>query len=285
ATHRGIERNRLPLIGRFQILDNLRRTLLPPSLVLLLAAGAAAWPGPALLVVAAVLAVLARPVYPAVGRFLLGPGPQQRLPVFFRATATEIGTALAQTLLGVTFLAYHAWEMAHAIVLTLVRVVVTQRRLLEWETAAAVAARAAGLVGKDGVRSFFAQMIASPATVLLLLFVAGPLRPSALPAVAPILALWLVAPFAAYWLSRPVEPEPAELDEEERAFLRRVAFQTWTCIDLLTGPDDHGLPIDNLQETPGPIRARRTSPTNVAMALLSMIAAERLGFLRTPDMA
>jgi cyclic beta-1,2-glucan synthetase len=43
----------------------------------------------------------------------------------------------AQGLLQITLLAYHAYEMAHAIVLTLVRMVITQRRLLEWETAAA----------------------------------------------------------------------------------------------------------------------------------------------------
>jgi len=32
----------------------------------------------------------------------------------------------------VTLLAYHAYEMVHAIALTLIRMVITQRRLLEW---------------------------------------------------------------------------------------------------------------------------------------------------------
>ena len=41
-------------------------------------------------------------------------------------------------------LPYHAWEMVHAIVLTLIRLVITQRRLLEWETAASVAVRLSG---------------------------------------------------------------------------------------------------------------------------------------------
>ena len=45
-------------------------------------------------------------------------------------------------MLGVTLLAYHAWETAHAIVLTLVRLTITKRRLLEWETARRVGVRA-----------------------------------------------------------------------------------------------------------------------------------------------
>ena len=46
-----------------------------------------------------------------------------------------------------------ACEMVHAIGLTLVRLVVTQRRLLEWETAAASAARGAGLRRASGARA------------------------------------------------------------------------------------------------------------------------------------
>ena len=47
--------------------------------------------------------------------------------------------------------------------LTLVRLAVTtRRRLLEWETAATSAARAAGLVGRKGARRFVVEMIASP---------------------------------------------------------------------------------------------------------------------------
>jgi cyclic beta-1,2-glucan synthetase len=64
--------------------------------------------------------------------------------VFWRNLRADSATALAQVILGVTFLAYHAWDTAHAIVLTLVRLTITKRRLLEWETAAVAAARAAG---------------------------------------------------------------------------------------------------------------------------------------------
>ena len=60
-----------------------------------------------------------------------------------------------------TFLAFHAFDTAHAIVVTLVRLVVTKRKMLEWETAATTAARAAGVVGQ-GLRRFVVEMAASP---------------------------------------------------------------------------------------------------------------------------
>jgi len=70
--------------------------------------------------------------------------------------------------------------MVHAIALTLVRLVITQRRLLEWETAAAQAVRATGLL-QEGMRSFFVEMIASPVAALGLLAATGAARPGALP--------------------------------------------------------------------------------------------------------
>src|SRR5881628_3040691 len=107
--------------------------------------------------------------------------------------------------------------MLHAIVLTLVRMVITQRRLLEWDTAAATAARAAGLVARQGPRVFVAEMWAGPAAALTVLLGMLPLRGSALPVALPFLAAWLASPVAAWWLSRPVVPRNLELggaDEE-----------------------------------------------------------------------
>ena len=69
-------------------------------------------------------------------------------------------TALAQAALQLTFLASQAWDRAHAIGLTLVRLAATKRRLLEWETAAASAERGHGRGG--GARAFVMEMIASP---------------------------------------------------------------------------------------------------------------------------
>ena len=110
-------------------------------------------------------------------------------------------------------------------------------------------------------------------------------RPSALAAAAPILALWAAAPFVAHALSRPVPERRLELGPEDRAFFERVARDTWRYFESFMGPEDHGLPADNFQETPEPRVAHRTSPTNIGMGLLATLAAHDLGFIATDVLA
>src|SRR2546426_9570176 len=113
----GLERNRLPVISRWKVFDNLRRTLVAPATIAVLALAWLVLPGNPLAWTLGVLAAIAFPLYPLAVRFGAGPAPQQPWGVFLRILSEDVKTAGAQTLLQVTFLAYHAYEMAHAIVL------------------------------------------------------------------------------------------------------------------------------------------------------------------------
>ncbi len=101
----GLQRNRLPLISRFKIFDNLRRSLVPPATVVLLFAAWTILPGSALAWTAAVLAALAFPVYPLLRRTVAGPPLHQPWRVFLRVAWEDLRTAVAQVALQVTFLA------------------------------------------------------------------------------------------------------------------------------------------------------------------------------------
>jgi cyclic beta-1,2-glucan synthetase len=275
-TRAGLRRNRLPLISRWKILDNLRRSLMAPATVALLLVAWTVLPGSALAWTAAVLAALAFKLYPLVLATLGGPPSQQPWRVFLRAVREDAATALAQAGLQLTFLASQAWERVHAIGLTLVRLTATQRRLLEWETAAASADR--GRDG-DGARAFLREMIASPLVALSGFVLVAAARPGALAVAGPVLALWGMAPFVAHALSRPVPERRRPLGPEDRATFERVARDTWRYFESFMGPEDHGLPADNFQETPVPRVAHRTSPTDIGMGLLATLAAHDLGFI------
>ena len=281
-TRSGLRRNRLPLISRWKILDNLRRSLMAPATVALLLLGWTILPGSPWLWTTAVLAALAFSLYPLALKTLGGPPTQQPWRVFLRVVREDANTALAQTGLQLTFLASQAWERVHAIGLTLVRLAATQRRLLEWETAAASAARGGH---RDGARAFVRAMVASPIIALLGLVLVAFARPGALPAALPVLALWAVAPFVAHALSKPVPERRLELGPPDRAFLERVARDTWRYFETFMGPEDHGLPADNFQENPEPRVAHRTSPTNIGMGLLATLAAHDLGFIARDALA
>ncbi len=276
----GVKRNPLPMIGRWKILDNLRRSLVSPMLLLMLVAAWTVVPGPRWYWMTAVLMVIASQLLPILGRLLVGPRRSQSFPVFWRNLREDAATSVAQVVLGVTFLAYNAWETVHAIVLTIVRMAVTGRRLLEWETAAAVDARSSGLAGRKGVRRVAMQMIASPIIAAGVALLVTLMRPGSLPSAAPFILLWLAAPGVAYWLSLPVGPRQRPLSDGERSLLRRTARITWRFFETFVTADTSWLPPDNYQESGDePQLARRTSPTNVAMSLLSTLAAHDLGYL------
>ncbi|HLF56915.1 MAG TPA: glucoamylase family protein, partial [Thermoanaerobaculia bacterium] len=280
----GVERNRLPLVSRWKILDNLRRSLIAPATVALLLLGWADLPGDPLVWTIAVLLALAFPVAPLLLEALDGPRPQQPWSVYLRRLGAEIETALARAGLQLAFLASQAAQMVHAIVVTLVRMLVTQRRLLEWETAAASSRRAARL-GAGSARAFAAAMISSPAIAMVGAALVGAARSSALPVAIPVLALWLVAPWIAWRLSLPVRPVAAELGERDRRELERIARKTWHFFADFAGPEENGLAPDNVQEAPERTIAHRTSPTNIGMGLLATLAAHDLGIVPTSELA
>jgi len=277
-TPQGFVKNRLPLISQWKILDNLRRSLVAPALLAFFGAAWTLLPGSPLAWTLGGLAVVAFPFLASLFH-LLEPRPaHEPARVHLRGLAEDLSTAFSQALLTLVFLPFHAWERAHAIAVTLVRLVITKRRLLDWETSAAQAARAAGML-REGIRSFFVEMAASPIAALGLLALTGAVRPGALGLALPFLVLWAAAPACAYWLSRPTVPRRRELSPEDREFLKDVARKTWSYFETLAGPEDHWLPPDNFQEDREPTVAHRTSPTNIGMGLLSTLAAHDLGLL------
>jgi cyclic beta-1,2-glucan synthetase len=277
----GLQRNQLPLVSRWKILDNLRRSLMAPATLALLFLGWTLLPGSPWAWTAIGLAAVALPVGLRLVQLLGGPARLESGPIFLRTTIEDLNTDLVRVSLQLAFLANQAYEMLHAISVTLVRLGITKHGLLEWETAAASAQRG----GPPNLGVFAREMIASPLVAVGGLALVMLVRPQALSASAPILALWAAAPFVAYALSRPVPTHRAAIGPEDREWLQSIALKTWQYFETFVGPEDHALPPDNVQLVPELVIAHRTSPTNIGMSLLSTLAAHDLGFIDADELA
>src|SRR5262249_21616940 len=132
-------RNTLPAIARWKILDNLRRSLLPIALVVLLATGWTILPGSALVWTTLALLVLAFPAYVQVARSLSSRVSGVRVRDHIAAERDTLWTSARQSFLSATFLAHQAWLMTDAIGRTVWRLLVSHRRKLEWVSAYHVA--------------------------------------------------------------------------------------------------------------------------------------------------
>jgi cyclic beta-1,2-glucan glucanotransferase len=269
----------LPMIGRWKMLDNLRRTVSAPTAFLTLLA---AWITPGASPAVWTSFILATIAAPAVLPVLGGLIPRKRgisKRSHVRAVGRDVGLAASHVAVTTTMLAYQAWLMSDAILRTVVRVYVTRRHLLEWVTAAQAKA---GL--RLDLRGFCRRMgggllLAAAAAVAV-----AWIRPAAWPAALPWLMLWIASPAVAYWMSMPRSTTGTEpLSPADELALRLIARRTWRYFETFVGPDDHALPPDNFQETPSPVVAHRTSPTNVGLYLLSAVGARDFGWIGTQD--
>ncbi len=271
-------RTSIPLIGRWKMLDNLRRTLSAPAAFLTLIAG---WTLPfasPVIWTSFVLACIAIPPFLPV---LTGLIPRRRgisKRSHARAVSTDLVLAAAHVGLTVTLLADQAWLMTDAIVRTLCRVYVTRRKLLEWVTAAQAKS------GFDLIllSSFYRRMNGTVALAAAVGILVALQSPEAWPIAAPFALLWALSPMVAHWISLPPRTAAARpLSKDDARTLRLAARQTWRFFETFVGPEDHALPPDNFQEAPTPVVAHRTSPTNLGLYLLSIIAAHDFGWIGT----
>jgi cyclic beta-1,2-glucan synthetase len=268
-----------PLIGRWKMLDNLRRTLFAPMAVLTLAVG---WLIPDVAPAAWTTLILLIIGLPALLPTLSGILPRARgiaKRSHARGIWRDFRLGLSQIALTVTMLAYQAWLMTDAIVRTLVRLFVTHRHLLEWMPAAQVAA------GLRLDRFSFLRMMAGGILVSLVIAVlVAREHPGTWPLALGFVMLWTISPVIAHGVSVPMHLEPIEsLQPEDVRSLRLIARRTWEFFVTFVGAEDRYLPPDNYQETPSPVVAHRTSPTNVGLHLLSTLAANDFGWLGTLD--
>nr|WP_137678680.1 glucoamylase family protein [Parerythrobacter lutipelagi] len=264
--------SRISGIDRWKMLDNLRRSLVAPGLVLMAIAGWFVLPGNPLFWTA--LVILA-PGWQLMTDIVSGMARGRRLGATFGLRA-QLADQTGRWLQLIVYLMNEAVLSLHAIVITLWRTFVSGRNMLEWTAAAHVASRMAQQSARILVwrEMWLGSVLAAVIGVMLAV-----LRPSALPVALPLLAVWLAAPEIALISGRPRQSQARPLDEGDSNFLRLLARRTWYFFERFAGPEDNWLPPDNYQGPPHEEIGHRTSPTNIGMLLVSTAAAWDLGFL------
>jgi cyclic beta-1,2-glucan synthetase len=265
--------NRISAISRWKILDNLRRSLLGPAIVLLLIAGWTILPGGALWWTLFALVTLAFPVYAHVTTGLLIHPRGVPWTSHFWSVWGDMRTNTAQLALEVVFLAHQAWLMVDAIARTVYRKLITSRHLLEWVTAAG-----AEESSTHDMPTFFRFMWPAEAITLLAAALVIVVRIRALPLALPFLLAWALSPAVAFYVSRRRVEDAEEFAPQDVRTARVVARRTWRFFETFVGDEDHWLPPDNFQEDP-PVIAHRTSPTNIGLLQLSTLAAYDFGYM------
>ena len=269
----------LPAVGRWKMLDNLRRTLSAPAAVLALLAGwTASYPATLVWTIFVLSTIVLPTLIPVIAAV-----PPRRAGVtiasHMRALGGDLRLALVLSALTVIFLAHQAWLMGDAIARTLWRLFVSRKHLLEW-----VPAAQATIGPQLDLLGFYRWMAGALVIGAIALAVASLWGHESWLLAAPFAALWIASPAVARQVSLP-PPAASQLkvSPADAQALRLTARRTWRFFETFVTPADNMLPPDNFQEDPAPALAHRTSPTNLGLYLLSVVSARDFGWIGTGE--
>lgn len=274
---RRFHKNPISLLSKWKIADNLRRSLVPPSLFILLLFG---WIFSSyhLFWTTLVVITLFLPSLLSFGWEILRKPPDvipmQHAIYTFRSFKDNI----YKLLIDFICLPFEAYRNVDAILRTLWRLIVSERNLLQWNP------YAHNEQYKRTIGLSYREMWPAPFLALGLFVYLGIEYPLTLAKVIPFLAAWFLSPFVAWYVSRTGIIQKVVVTAEQTINLRKLARKIWLFFETFVGKQDNWLPPDNYQEHPAEKIAHRTSPTNIGFSLLSNLSAHDFGYITTSQL-
>ena len=271
-------KNPLSLLSWWKILDNLRRSLIPLALTLLLLSGwtilSSAW-----FWTLVVVGIILIPAFIISVVYIFQKPEEVQLRQHLLAVGQSAARQLYQAVFMLISLPYEAYYCTYALLRTCWRMIISKRRLLEWNSSTNNEHQS-----RFELIESFRTMWISPLIALLSATCLSILYPLTLVMVWPIIGLWFVFPGIAWWISRPLVPHAAKLTDKQNRFLRELSRKTWSFFETFVGHDENWLPPDNFQEHPVSVIAHRTSPTNMGLSLLANMSAYDFGYIQAGEL-
>ena len=276
AINKKIVNNPLSLLSKWKIFDNIRRSLIPQALLLLLLYGWVFSPAPLFWTVAVSLIVLLPAIISFCWSLLNRPADvlfSQHFIFSFRSASDQF----YQYVIELFCLPYEAFSNTDAILRTLWRMFISHKNLLQWNPYHST------LVTKRTIAAVYATMWFGPFLSVALFVYLTIYAPVSLIFAVPFIAIWILGPFVAWFISREVTQEKEIFSAEQNIFLRVLGRKIWSFFETFVNEKDNWLPPDNYQEEPVERIAHRTSPTNIGLSLLAILTAHDFGYIVTEE--
>ncbi len=270
------ESNPISGISKWKIFDNMRRSLNPVALIIFLLAGWVLLPGSAFVWTAAVFGILAFPIYSSFSTDIFRRPERVNWKLYIEKIRADLKTNTLQAVTSFLFLPHQAAISLDAIIRTLYRMFISQKKMLEWTTAN----QAERLHSNGTFLSYWLNMWFNIFWGIVSLILVSIYHSTILIIAIPVCLGWILAPGIAFYLTRTPEVfEHRELPEGDVRELRGYARRTWHFFEQYMNAEHSWLPPDNVQEDPyvGPVG--RTSPTNIGLALVSIYVAYEMGYI------
>ena len=262
-------------LSKWKIFDNLRRSLVPLSKILLILLNLAWMPKAYYLWLPFVffndLFSLVILLLAVATQKLIRP----ELAFVYKSFLKDLAVMLERAFLEFTITPYRAYIAADAIVRTLYRLFISKKNLLHWNTAEAVDA---SIVNTR--KGYFLTMWSSllPALALAVLLFTGNPGPAGLILTAIAIADWGAAFEIAYRISQPENRLHPRNPAQDRELLLDTARRTWLFFKELSTKENNWLCPDHYQISMAEKVSDKTSPTNIGLQFLAILSARDFGF-------
>ncbi|MDQ6904679.1 MAG: cyclic beta 1-2 glucan synthetase, partial [Bacteroidota bacterium] len=270
-----LDKNPISALSKWKIFDNVRRSLVPLALTALLLLGWVVLPDPLFwtIIVSGII------VFPIIITSLwdtLRKPKDVVLKYHIKNSFVNLRDITIKTLFTLICLPYEAYSNAKAIGLTLWRILISGKKLLEWNPSSHNVN-----TNTRSLRSSYVVMWIEPFLTITILAFLAIYFPEKILIAGPVLVLWFIAPFVTWFTSKPLEKPVTKLSDDQNIFLQKLARKTWSYFDHFVVIADNWLPPDNFQEQPVEQLAHRTSPTNIGLSLLASLTACDFGYITT----
>lgn len=263
------KKSALNALSRWKIFDNLRRSLLTPSIILLILLSLGILPDNEPWLIISFLSILF-PIIFDVSETVISPVKG----ISLSGKLNNMKMVVEQVFLIFAFIPYMSYMMLDAIIRTLYRLYISKRNLLEWQTAADVEA-SSGKKLKNYIQGMWIGSVIAIVIGILAFYQSAAVGLVLLPSCV----IWFVSPYIAYYISKDNVDSEIKLSIEDERILRRISRKTWAYFEDFVNNENNWLAPDNYQEDPNNGVAHRTSPTNIGMGLTSNLCAHDLGYI------
>lgn len=265
--------SKLNKISKWKIFDNLRRSLICPSIISLLIISFAFFQNKGIFIGIAFVSLLF-PIIFDVSETVVTPIKG----IGLSGDVTKVRTIIEQFFLIFSFVPFQAYLMSDAIIRTLYRVFISKKRLLEWQTAEDTEK----IFGRE-IESFIRLMWPGTGISIFLLILSYNKSEVGFIMLLPCL-IFIISPYTAYYISIENREIERGLDSKEIVNLRKLARESYAYFQDFVNEETKFIAPDNYQEEPNRNIAMRTSPTNIGMTLMANIVAYDMGYIGCYDL-
>jgi len=265
-------KNPLTVLSKWKIADNLRRSLVPLSLLLLLLFG---WllSAHTFFWTATVVLILFLPALVNVGWQIFKKPADVVFIQHLIYSSRTFKDSITQLVIDFVCLPYLVFVNADAVIRTWWRMWFSGKNLLQWNPYNNPSHE------KKTIATAYRDMWFAPLLTLVIFVYLSVYFPVTLIKLAPLLIAWVIAPFIVWYISQPLEKKETGISAGETMYLRKLARKIWAFFETYVTKEDNWLPPDNYQEQPVERIAHRTSPTNIGLSLLSNLSAYDFGYI------